>query len=496
MKINLKQTVLIIIVLLIIAGFGFLIYENKKNQEIEDVAIYSEIDETQISDDNSCLEEQLISAQILDEETWEENNVLNTKYKLEIINSSPDNIKNWEIQINLNADSRIASSWNGNFSIDNDVLKILPVDYNNEVNSGNKVEAGFILVSNSKLDVENYKLFIDGEEYNKKYKKCAEDISNESDKEDEEMNQNTDNNDNTPVGIHGKLRVEGTDIVDKNGDKFLLKGVSTHGIYWFPQYVNIDTFRTLRDEFSANVIRLAMYTDPSAGYSTNIHKKVEEGVEYAKNLGMYVIIDWHILSDNNPNINKNAAISFFEEMSQKYKDYDNVIYEICNEPNGNVTWENDIKPYAEDLINVIRKNDSDSIIIVGTPNWSQNVDIVANNKIENQTNIMYALHFYADTHRDELRNKLKYALDNSLPVIVSEFGICDASGNGNVNIDEANKWIELLKQRNVSFVCWNLSNKSESSSILNSSTTSISNWSEDELSQCGKWLKSVLNSIN
>ena len=234
-----------------------------------------------------------------------------------------------------------------------------------------------------------------------------------------------------------------------------------------------------------------MYSDKNAGYTENLHDKVSEGVEYAKELGMYAIIDWHILNDNNPNQNKEAAKKFFIEMANKYKNYNNVIYEICNEPNGNVTWENDIKPYAEEIIETIREIDKESIIVVGTPTWSQDVDIVSQNPITGYNNIVYALHYYSATHKQDLRNKLKTALDNNLPILVSEFGICDASGNGEINEEEANKWIQLLRENGIGYVCWNLSNKNESSSILSSTTNKISNWTNDELSQEGMWLKNT-----
>ena len=104
---------------------------------------------------------------------------------------------------------------------------------------------------------------------------------------------------------------------------------------------------------------------------------------------------------------------------------------------------------------------------------------------------MYTLHYYAATHKENLRNKLKIALNNNLPVLVSEFGICDASGNGNIDEEEANTWIKMLRENGIGYVCWNLSNKNESSALLKPSTTSLSNWSNDELSQEGIWLKNT-----
>ena len=313
-------------------------------------------------------------------------------------------------------------------------------------------------------------------------------------KNNEEVNKDDKNEEtvgNTPVEIHGKLSVKGTDIVDKNGDKFQLKGVSTHGIAWFPQYVNQEAFTYMKDEWKINAVRLAMYSDPNAGYTTSLHSLVDEGVKYATNSGLYVIIDWHILGDGNPNTNKAQALNFFKEMATKYKDYDNIIYEICNEPNGDVQWERDIKPYAEEVIKLIRSIDDDAIIVVGTPTWSQDVDIVAQSPIQGYENIMYTLHFYAGTHKDYLRQKADTALKAGLPIFVTEFGISDASGNGALDINEGNTWIDYLNKNNISWMCWNLSNKDESSSLLKN-TDKTTNWTKDELSDQGKWLLEAL----
>lgn len=315
----------------------------------------------------------------------------------------------------------------------------------------------------------------------------------------QQMNSSTNDNEEnteTPVALHGKLNVSETNIIDKNGDNFQLKGVSTHGIAWFPQYINQDAFEFMRDEWGINVVRLAMYSNPNDGYSRDKWNTVKNGVDYATNSGLYVIIDWHILNDNNPNIYKSEAIEFFKEMATTYKDNVNVLYEICNEPNGDVTWERDIKPYAAEVITEIRAIDDDAIIICGTPTWSQDVDIVSQSPITDQSNIVYALHFYAATHKEDLRGKLTTAINNGLPVFVSEFGICDSSGNGAIDETEANTWINLLNRNNISWVCWNLSNKNESSSLLSSTTDKVTDWTEEELSQAGKWLVNKLKNVH
>ena len=294
----------------------------------------------------------------------------------------------------------------------------------------------------------------------------------------------------------GALQVIGTQLCDKNGNPVQLRGISTHGLAWFPEYVNSELFEQFRNEWNANVMRLAMYTDENGGYCAGgdqdeLKKLVKNGVRYATDNDMYVIIDWHVLNDRDPNAHIDDAKAFFKEMSKEYAGADNVLYEICNEPNGQTSW-NDIKLYADEIIPIIRKNDSDAIIIVGTPNWSQYVDQAADDPISGYDNIMYALHFYAATHKEWLRNTMTKAIDQGLPVFVTEYGICDASGNGSIDEAEANRWVETMDDYGVSYVAWNLSNKNETSSIISASCQKTSNLETSDLSDSGKWLYNML----
>lgn len=290
----------------------------------------------------------------------------------------------------------------------------------------------------------------------------------------------------TPVQKWGRLSVSGTDIVNEKGKKVQIKGVSTHGIAWFPQYVNKSCFKSFR-KMGVNTIRLALYSDPGSGYSTGLYKKVDEGIQYATELGMYVVVDWHILNDGNPKTHEKQALKFFTYFAKKYGKQKNIIYEICNEPNGDVTWERDIVPYANKVIKRIRKYDSKNIIIVGTPTWSQDVDVAADKPLD-QKNIVYALHFYAATHKDDIRNKLKTAHDKGLPVLVSEFSICDASGNGQLDKSSAKKWMNLLKKYKTGYIAWNVSNKNESSSLIKASCQKTGGFTKSNLSASGKWI--------
>lgn len=290
---------------------------------------------------------------------------------------------------------------------------------------------------------------------------------------------------NNYASYNGNLSLEGNSIVNQYNEKIVLKGISSHGLQWFNYLITDENIKTLKS-WNTNVFRLAMYTK-EGGYIDNrsIYDDLIKDIDLVIENDMYVIVDWHILSDNNPNNYKNEAIEFFEKISSKYKNTPNIIYEICNEPNGGTSW-SDVKGYAEDVIKTIRKN-SNNIIIVGTPTWSQDVDSVINNKVDDK-NTMYALHFYSGTHKDNIREKAKKALDNNIPIFITEFGVSAADGNGGVYLDEADKWMEFIKNNNLSFVNWSLADKDESSALLKSNNKVIN---DDSLSESGKYIKKI-----
>lgn len=304
------------------------------------------------------------------------------------------------------------------------------------------------------------------------------------------------------VSDYGALKVSGTKLTStKTGATAVLRGVSTHGINWdvgYP-YISKEAFSTLRDDYGVNAVRLAMYTTEYFGYcdkagagesqsqvQKTLKERIDTGVKAATELDMYVIIDWHVLNDQNPNKYKKEAKAFFKEISKKYASQDNVLYEICNEPNGGTTWD-DITKYANAVIPVIRENDPDAVIIVGTPTWSQDVDVAANKPLS-YDNVMYTLHFYAATHKESYRDKLKSALGKGLPVMVTEYGLSEASGGGNIDTSEAKKWLDMLDENGISYFAWSLSNKDESSALLKAGTSKKSGWSSSDLSKAGKWV--------
>ncbi len=466
------------------------------------------------------------------------------QYGIIIENRSDTILNTWKIDAQIPQGCVISDSWNCNVRIENDRVIITPTDYNSRIDPGGKItNIGIIFVSEKEMLNFQYKVGIDEmvkitggevqtpsadsnvtestdititqikpskettttrqapltETTATQQAPSTEIITTQSPSIKETKPTETTQLQTPPQAEHKSvqpLSVNGVRLIDANGHNVQLKGVSTHGIAWFPEYVNKDAFQTLRDKWGVNTVRLALYTAEYNGYCTGGDKAklmqiIDNGVKYATELDMYVIIDWHILSDGNPNTYKSEAKSFFTEMARKYSSYSNVIYEICNEPNSGVSW-NEVKSYADEIISVIRTYDADAIILVGTPTWSQEIDKVVNNPVTNEHNVMYVLHFYAATHKEDLRNRMRNAIASGVPVFISEFSICDASGNGGIDYVSANEWKNLIDAYNISYVGWNLSNKNETSALINSSCKKISGWNLDDLSDTGKWLMNTI----
>lgn len=439
--------------------------------------------------------------------SWQNDTEFFVQYAVKL-QSGNEQISGWRLQIDFDCDIALSGSWNGRYTISEKVLTVQPESYNEQITAGGSEALGFIVKGRNAPRWQAATLIVDanGSETTFTIKQggsmeAPEDqITTPPTVEPPASTvpsegENEISSGKTPVAKCGQLQVKGTKLTGKGGKEIALKGVSTHGINWYPEYVNKTAFKTLRDQWGVNCIRLAMYTEEYNGYCSGGSKKelrklVNRGVKDATDLGMYVVIDWHILSDGNPKRHQKQAVAFFREMAKKYKNQKNVIYEICNEPNGGTQWK-DVKSYAKQVIKAIRTYDKKNLILVGTPTWSQDVDTAARSPIKGYSNVMYTFHFYAATHGKAYRDKVQQALDAGLPVFVSEFSICESSGSGRIDKTEANRWMKFLKKNKISYVCWNLSNKKESSSLLKSSCKKTGKFKNADLSVTGKWYRDV-----
>lgn len=454
--------------------------------------------------------------------SWEDDKAAYSQYTLSITNESDSDITGWSADISVPEKTELSQSWNCSAECKGGRLSLKNVDYNSKIASGSEYhDTGLIIMCSDEIpDVLKESTFsyniggkedrcaITTESSSSKDTSYSDKDSIEADaaKTDEtagkaDINEKADtvkgekdnmDSDDKVTALH----VDGTDLKNAKGDKIQLKGISSHAMALYPQYINEKSIKTFRDDWHANVFRLAMYTMEDGGYCNGGDQKklealIDTAVSACKKLDMYVIIDWHILSDGNPLTHEKESEAFFEKMSKKYAGIPNVIYEICNEPN-NSDWKTQIKPYAEDIIPIIRKNDKNALILVGTNTWSQDVDEVSSDPLE-YDNIMYSVHFYAGTHKEPLRIKVIKALNAGTPVFVSECSICNADGSGNADTASGNEWMDFIYKYNLSYIEWSLSNKAESSAILKPSCKKTSGYTDDDLTEIGKWYKDVMS---
>ena len=296
-----------------------------------------------------------------------------------------------------------------------------------------------------------------------------------------------------PVKHHGQLKVAGTQLVDKNNEPIVLRGMSFGWHNLWPRFYTKGVVKTLYKDWNCSVIRASMGIEKVDGKDGYLQlpdwstEKIKAVVDAAIKEGIYVIIDWH-----SHNIQEAEAKKFFAEMATVYGQYPNIIYEIFNEPDYE-TWE-EVKKYSIEVIKTIRAIDTKNIILVGSPHWDQHIHLPANDPITVFDNLMYTVHFYAATHKQELRDRTDAAISKGLPVFISESAGMEASGNGPMNYEEWKKWIDWMDAKKLSWITWSVSDKDETCSVLKPFASSDGKWKDADIKESGLKTRAYLRS--
>ncbi|MEO7309488.1 MAG: glycoside hydrolase family 5 protein [Chitinophagaceae bacterium] len=295
-----------------------------------------------------------------------------------------------------------------------------------------------------------------------------------------------------PVKEHGQLQVTGTQLTDQKGKPLVLRGMSFGWSCFHPRFYTKGTVEWLYKDWGCNVLRAAMGIEPKNGYkqdsATNM-QLISTVVDAAIAQGIYVIIDWH-----SHNINLTEANAFFKTMAAKYGKFPNLIYELFNEPDQE-TWP-EVKAYAETLIKTIRAIDPDNIILVGSPHWDQYINLPAADPITGYKNLMYTMHFYAATHKQELRDRTSAAIKMGLPIFISESAGMDASGDKAIDDAEWQRWIDFAEANQLSWITWSVSDKDETCSVLQKSAASDGHWKSEDLKASGIKARNLYRKYN
>jgi len=289
----------------------------------------------------------------------------------------------------------------------------------------------------------------------------------------------------SPVAKYGRLQIRGNRMVDEDGMGVRLRGMSFFWSQWMGQYWNEDVVNYLGKDWKVTLVRAAMGVE-EGGHLENPGpetKKLQAVVNAAIKIGIYVIIDWH---DHHADQHKRQAMSFFDAISRTYGKYPNVLFETFNEP-VHQNWHGVIKPYHNQIVQVIRKH-SKNIVICGTPKWSSEVDTASMARVSGE-NIAYAIHFYASSHGEWLREKVRKALNNGVAIFATEWGTCEASGNGALALDEARAWMGFFEYHGISDANWAVSDKDESCSALRPGASTSGHWRSSDLTTSGRFVR-------
>ncbi|MGY3795537.1 glycoside hydrolase family 19 protein [Aquimarina sp. 433] len=302
----------------------------------------------------------------------------------------------------------------------------------------------------------------------------------------------------TPVDQNGQLKVCGTQLCNQYNNPIQLRGMSTHGIQWYGwgNCLTETSLDVLAYDWEADILRISLYVQ-EGGYETDpteFTNQVSRLIEEATERGMYALVDWHQLNPGDPNLNLDNAKRFFTDIANQHKNKNNIIYDICNEPNGTgVTW-NRIKNYADQIIPVIRRVDTDAVVLVGTHGWSTfgvsgegTLQDIVDNPLSFD-NVMYTFHFYAKSHRDAYLNMLERA-SGLLPVFVTEFGSQEYTGDGPNDFAMTQQFIDLMRQKKISWTSWNFSDDFRSGASWKSGTCSGGPWTTGSLKPAGNWIR-------
>jgi endoglucanase len=300
----------------------------------------------------------------------------------------------------------------------------------------------------------------------------------------------------TPVVEQGKLHVHKHTICNEGGKPAQLRGISFSWSVWGgKKYYNKEVVAWLVKDFNVNLIRVSMAIEPDSGYlqfPEEQLKLIAPVVDEAIKQGVYVLIDWH---DHHADKNVEASKQFFQKMAQRYEGKPNIIYEIWNEPEA-VSWQS-VKSYAAEIIPIIRRYDKENIIVVGTPRWDQDVDVAAEDPLIGYDNIAYSFHFYASDafHQEALRAKAEKAMQCGLPLFVTEWGVGEANGDGVFDRQRADRWLEWMERNKLSWANWNLTDKKETTALLEPKASVNGKWKLEELTPAGAYIRNKLKDL-
>ncbi len=201
----------------------------------------------------------------------------------------------------------------------------------------------------------------------------------------------------------------------------------------------VEDYATIKNDWRANVVRLSVFPGQYRDNQKKSKESLEEEIKAARGQGLFVIVDWHAIGFpngwykereldeeiNNPysyDSNFNTAREFWKYLAVKYRHDRGVIFEIWNEPaaDKSIAWKN-IKPYMQQLVDTIRGNGAQNIIIAPGVFWTYDLRGIKDKPL-NGKNIAYAWHNYPPSGKYMPWSTAMDNLHKSYPIFVTEWG--------------------------------------------------------------------------
>jgi hypothetical protein len=273
------------------------------------------------------------------------------------------------------------------------------------------------------------------------------------------------------------VSVKGNKFVTGNRKTIVFRGLDTSDPdkleregHWNKGY-----FEAMKS-WGANIVRFPVHPNAwrSRGKDTYI-RMLDQGVQWASELGMYVIIDWHSIGNLRTELfqnkmyetTKTETLDFWRTMSEHFRGNNTVaFFELFNEPTvmdgklGTCSWQ-EWKGMMEEMIGVIRAEGAKAIPLVAGFNWAYDLTPVATDPI-NAKGIAYVSHPYPMKRKKPWEPQ--WTADwgfvaKKYPVMLTEIGFCGPDEKGAhvpVISDESygDAITKYCREKGISYTVW------------------------------------------
>jgi len=245
-----------------------------------------------------------------------------------------------------------------------------------------------------------------------------------------------------------RITVEGNQFVNESGKTIILRGLNTSDPDKLAneQHWNKPYFQEMKN-WGATVVRFPIHPTAWKKRGPKAYLRLlDDGIQWASELGMYVILDWH--SIGNLKVEKYQApmyetdlsqtLKFWKKIAKRYGNNPTVaFYELFNEPTlqggklGACTW-TEWKVIMEQIIATIRKKGGKGVPLVAGFNWAYDLTAAKNNPI-NAEGIGYVSHPYPQKREKPWADKWTAdwgAMKEKYPIILTEVGFCEPTAKG------------------------------------------------------------------